>query len=105
MMNTDKCRLTPNGLSAAQNRFFNKRLAPLWSTPSGWRGHQRHELIVAHGGGLADCVEHHGLRLLHRVGLPLETRLAGIARAREVDPRLRDLVLQGKRGRGASGSE
>ena len=53
----------------------------------------------------ADCVEHHGLRVLRRVGLQLEARLARIARAGEVEPRLRDLVLQGKRGRGAAGRD
>ena len=66
-------------------------------------GHERHELIVVQIAASADCVEHHGLRVLRRVGLPHESRLAGIPRAGEVDPSLRDFILQGKRGRVVAG--
>jgi len=54
---------------------------------------------------LADRIEHHGVRFLCRVGLPFEARLAGIARAGEIDPRLRDLILQGKCSRCGAGRD
>jgi hypothetical protein len=57
------------------------------------RGHERHELIIMKNAGSGDCVEDHDLRVLRCVGLPHKPRLARIAGAGEIDPRLGDLVL------------
>ena len=74
------------------------------TAPAGRRGQQRHQLVVGQRDRLADGVEHHRLRVLWCVRLPFETRLARTARPGEVDPRLRDLVLQRHRRRTAARS-